>query len=282
MAKAVRAGVLVVAALALVAAGVFVRDLPDRALERVKDALASGDEAALAAYIDFDALRESLKRQLLESFTAAAPDARVAMAASRFVSPLVEGIVTPTSLAELAAGKGLSGDVDAVWRGLDGAEVLVENPDGTKSRWLLARRGLSFVLVGVELPRALTRELERQWSARLVEGVPATPEDDALIDESRARACAAWRKNALGALQAITQAQRAHHARHARYADDVAALEVPPLRGPDLYDFRVRRADDEGFTLEARGKGLMAGDVLEADEAGIRVLRDLCASLPQR
>lgn len=278
-----RARVLLVVTAVTLLAGVVALtwQLPDRSVRALQRALASGEEDAVRERVDFEALREHLKRQLLESFTRAAPDARFAMAASRFVGTLVDGLVTPASLARLGANGARADDVDARWRDLSSADVVVRGEDGRESRWLLARRGLSFVLVGIELPRELTGELERQWSERLASAGRVSAEDTAQIAESSARACAAWRKNALATLQALTQAQRAHHAAHARYADDVEALGVSLVKGPELYDFVVGRADEGGFTLEARGKALMEGDVLEADERGIRVVRDLCARAAQ-
>lgn len=269
-------------ALALLVVGAALSwQLPARAFADLRRAITAGDEAAIEARVDFDALREHLKRQLLASFTRAAPDARFAMAASRFVGPLVDGLVTPASLARLAASAEREADAKARWRGLDDADVMVRGVDGRESRWLLSRRGASFVLVGIELPHEITGELERQWAARLAASGPASREDSALIAESSARACAAWRKNALAILQALTVAQRAHQQAHGRYADDVEALDVSLVRGPDLYDFVALRADERGFAIEARGKALMAGDVLTADEQGIRVVRDLCTLATQ-
>lgn len=269
-------------ALALGAGAVSVWLLPERGIVALRRALTAGDEAAMNERVDFEALQEHLKHQLLESFTRAAPDEQIAMAASRFVGPLVDGLVTPASLARLASSGAVSQrDARTRWRSLDTAEALLRDEDGRESRWLLERRGWRFVLVGIELPREMTIELERQWAERLAARGPPSADDEAQLHESGARACAAWRKNALGVLQALTLAQRAHHAAHGRYSDELSALDVGPARGPELYDFVIRHADEGRFTLEARGKALMAGDVLEANERGIRVVRDLCTRATQ-
>lgn len=266
-----------VAALVATAALSYAAAVPRRVVADLSAALASGQEDALRERIDFDALREDLKQQLLRSFVAASPDDRVAMAASRFVGPLVEGLVTPSALSRLGGESSGLVESDARWRGTSEIVVAVPGAGEEPSLWRLERRGLSsFVLVGIELPSFVTTEMRRQWSARLA-AAPLGVDDNASLDENRARACAAWRKVALARLQALTLAQRAHHAEHGRYADDVALLGDAPVRGPDLYDFVVTQADALAFVVEARGTGLMDEDTLVADKNGIRVLQDRCA-----
>lgn len=272
--------VALVALALLLGAVALLSRLPTQAVGRLQQAIVSGDESALEERVDFDALREHLKHQLLESFTQAAPDPTLAMAVSRFVGTLVDGLITPAALARFSSGaEGTLEEASVRWRGLEGADVLVRGQDGRESRWLLERRGLDFVLVGIELPRELGEELRRTWSARLDAKGLDNPTDQAAIQENSARACNSWRRNAMALLQSLTVSQRAHHATHGRYSDDIEALNVRLARGPELYDFVIVRADESAFTVEARGKGLMAGDVLVADTEGIRVSRDLCASV---
>ncbi len=268
---------LALIALFLVVTGaIYAATLPARAARAFETAVADGDAEALRALVDFDALREDLKHQLLDSFHRAEPDARLGMIVSRYVGALVDGLVTPKTLFELMAADVALEPSRARWTSVSSAVVEVTRGEEIVGRWTLERRGLSLVLVGIELPAGMTGELEQRWAERLRQQPPSADEERALTEES-ARACAAWRKRALARLQTLVTAQRAYHDENGRYAADTALLEADPAGGPELYDFVITQGDERSFTLQARGKALMAGDVLQARDGSIRVLRDACS-----
>lgn len=269
MALAVLLGVLVIV-------GALSWTTPRRSVSHLSDALAAKDPAALAVLVDFEAVREGLKRQLLAHFTAAAPDERAALATSRYVGLLVDNLVTPEELVRTAGGPAPLADAKTSWRGASSFAAAMPQAGGGVTTWVFERRGLSFIVVGLELPASFAESLQREWARKLAQR-PPSPEDESDLDENEARACASWRKQALATLQRLRVAQHAHHAEHDRYANDLDRLGAPSTEGPELYDYEIRASGGDGFAIEARGKGVMSGDVLVLDDAGvIRVLADRC------
>lgn len=272
---------LLVALLALVlllGAAAVLWGLPARTLLDLQRALVEGDEAALDERVDFEALREGLKHQLLDAYARASSDERLVMAASRYVGTLVDSLVTPATLASVASSDQAElAVVRARWRGLDGAEVVVRDGEGRESRWLFERRGVSLVLFGIELPKETANAMQLQWSPPRTTGDLGGAGED--IDMASKRACLKWQQNGMAILEQLRVAQRTHHAAHGRYSDDIHALGVRLVRGPDLYDFVITRADESRFVIEARGKAIMSGDALRLDGDGVHILRDSCATL---
>ncbi len=106
----------------VVAAGAYLAFSPHLALDRLADAIDEGDEAKLREHVDFPVLRENLKDQLNsvlmdEASEGMAGNPLGALAiglASRLVDPVVDSLVTPSGIAQLARGdnpaRGLTGD----------------------------------------------------------------------------------------------------------------------------------------------------------------------------
>jgi type IV pilus assembly protein PilA len=77
--------------------------------------------------------------------------------------------------------------------------------------------------------------------------------------------CRSKQSEAKGNLKALFVAEESYRAEEDRYSTDLAAINFQP-RGETLrYVYSVVRADDQGFTAEARGQGEMSRDVWTID-----------------
>jgi len=153
------------------AAGAWYYASPGMTLKAMRDAAKAGDADRLAAYIDFPALRESLKEELKAKATAemAKPENREgfaalgAMMAIRLVDDMVDGMVTPAAMRRAFAQD--SGSQPRV-TGIDPASPTIEirregidqftvfdKAKGDKGGGMIFRRhGLSWRLSGVRIP----------------------------------------------------------------------------------------------------------------------------------
>lgn len=142
---------------------------PYWAVRRMRSALDARDGDRLADYVDFPAVRESMRRQLTASFLDQMKDALKdnpfaasarALAAQR-VDALVEAAVTPEGLARLvdrarpvASGSGREPRVTQGYRSLDTFEVVFAIPDSERPLVLGFRRDglLGWKLRSVRVP----------------------------------------------------------------------------------------------------------------------------------
>lgn len=141
---------------------------PAWTLKGMKDAAQSHDADALNAYIDYPALRESLKAELKARMTAEARKDNTGFGAlgmafgSAVIGPMIDGLVSPAGmraalLAErqenmppAASALHLPKQPVIVRRNL--SEFLVASRDQPDSGLVFERHGLSWKLSGVELP----------------------------------------------------------------------------------------------------------------------------------
>jgi hypothetical protein len=162
---------------------------PAYTLSRMKSAAEANDSAALSAYIDFPALREDLKSEIMAQVTAElrrnpdAPFAGIGMAmAGAMVGPVVDGMISPAGLRTMftlarpasrpaatppapgpaapapapisrseagPAAMRLAEDPVIVRRGL--SEFLVASRQDRRAGLVFRRHGLSWKLSGVDL-----------------------------------------------------------------------------------------------------------------------------------
>ena len=164
---------LALAAVLLLTAGVaWYFASPVWTLSRMKAAAESKDADAMASYVDFPALREDLKADLLAQMMAEAqkdnaPFSGLAMAIGpAMVNSMVDGFVTPAGMKAMfaaqrtpaaaapkrpAAGAFELKDKPVIKRrGL--SEFLVASEDEPGSGMVFKRSGLGWKLSGVELP----------------------------------------------------------------------------------------------------------------------------------
>ena len=141
-------------------------------LRSMRDAARAGDAAAVAAHVDFPALRQDLKGEVMAGLVADArgsadPGARVGAAlGGALVGPMIEALVTPRMLAGAFAARPNSpktarsvpsrafdvGEKPTVERtGLSEFKLLPTRPNG--GALVFHRRGLGWRLVGVDLPK---------------------------------------------------------------------------------------------------------------------------------
>ena len=160
---AVAAVVIVIAASAL-----WYFESPAWTLKGMKDASQSQDADALNAYIDYPALRESLKAELMARMMVEAQKDKSGFGAlgmaigSTMMGPMIDGLVTPAGMRAALLANKQKNSVQAV-RALHIPEepVIVRRgfseflvaPKGQPGSGLVFRRhGLSWQLSGVELP----------------------------------------------------------------------------------------------------------------------------------
>lgn len=157
--------------LALAAAALFAGwyyASPLYAMNGLREAAESGNEAALEGSVDFPVLRENLKAELRAKITAELGDslgdlgARFGMA---MADQLIDGLITPEAIATLVRqGNVLPQSSDeapaaqpeaAEWaierNGLSGFTAQPSNGD---TALVFERRGLGWKLVGIDLPAA--------------------------------------------------------------------------------------------------------------------------------
>lgn len=141
-------------------------------LRNMKAAAEANDAEALNAYIDYPALRESLKAELTARMIAEAQKEKSGLGAvglafgSALVSPMVDGLVSPATMrAALIARRD-----QQTPRGTNGADSALKFPDqpvivrrgfsefllatkgAPKSGLVFKRHGFAWQLSGVELP----------------------------------------------------------------------------------------------------------------------------------
>lgn len=137
-------------------------------LKGMKDAAQSRDADALNAYIDYPALRESLKAELVARMAAEAQKDKSGLGAlgmavgSAMMGPMIDGLVSPAGMrAALLANRQENGAAAAsvlhvpeepviVRRNF--SEFLVAAKDRPNSGLVFKRHGFSWMLSGVELP----------------------------------------------------------------------------------------------------------------------------------
>ena len=159
----------VAAALILIASSaLWYFESPAWTLKGMKDAAQSHDADALNAYIDYPALRESLKAELMARMIAEARKDKsgigdLGMAfGSALMGPIIDGLVSPAGMraallassqenAPLAASA-LHVPTQPVIVRRNFSEFLVTGKDQPNSGLLFKRHGLSWMLSGVELP----------------------------------------------------------------------------------------------------------------------------------
>jgi hypothetical protein len=142
---------------------------PAWTLKGMKDAAQSHDADALNAYIDYPALRESLKSELMARMILEAQKDKSGFGAlgmalgSTVMGPMIDGLVSPAGmraalLAERqdktapAAASTLHVPKDPVIVRRNFSEFLVTSKAQPGSGLVFKRHGLSWMLSGVELP----------------------------------------------------------------------------------------------------------------------------------
>jgi len=141
---------------------------PAWTLKSMKEATQSHDADALNAYIDYPALRESLKAELMARMMAKAQKDRSGLGAfgmafgSAMMGPMIDGLVSPAGMraALLAnrkvntasAASALDVPEEPVIVRRNFSEFLVTSKDRPNSGLVFKRHGLSWMLSGVELP----------------------------------------------------------------------------------------------------------------------------------
>lgn len=160
---AVAAALIVIASSAL-----WYLESPAWTLKGMKDAAQSRDADSLNAYIDYPALRESLKAELMTRMTAEAQKDKSGLGAlgmavgSVVMGPMIDGLVSPAGMraALLAnrqentapAASALHVPEQPVIVRRNFSEFLVTAKDRPNSGLVFKRHGLSWMLSGVELP----------------------------------------------------------------------------------------------------------------------------------
>lgn len=143
-------------------------EAPAWTLKGMKDAAQSHDADALNAYIDYPALRESLKAELMARMMAEAQKDKSGFGAlgmavgSAMMGPMIDGLVSPAGMraALLAnrqenttpAASALHVPKEPVIVRRNFSEFLVTAKGQPNSGLVFKRHGLSWMLSGVELP----------------------------------------------------------------------------------------------------------------------------------
>lgn len=159
----------VAAALIVIAsATLWYFESPVWTLKSMKDAAQSRDADALNAYIDYPALRESLKAELMARMSAEARKDKSGFGAlgmaigSAVMSPMIDGLVSPAGMHDAllanrevdttSATSALHVPRQPVIVRRNFSEFLVTTKDQPNSGLVFRRHGLSWMLSGVELP----------------------------------------------------------------------------------------------------------------------------------
>lgn len=140
-------------------------------LRETRDAAKNHDSARFSEYVDYSALRDSLKdglRRVASSEAQSRPNSIAglgAAAASIFVGPIVDSVVTPKAMeaafiadenrpaGSLRALPVTAGDHPVIDR--DGVSTFrVHGRDASKGALVFHRYGLGWKLAGVDLPRS--------------------------------------------------------------------------------------------------------------------------------
>ena len=141
---------------------------PAWTLKRMKDAAQSRDADALNAYINYPALRDSLKSELMARMMAEARKDRSGLGAlgmtvgSALMRPMIDTLVSPAGMraallasrqdSDSPAASALRVPQKPVIVRRDFSEFLVTTKDRPNSGLVFKRHGLSWMLSGVELP----------------------------------------------------------------------------------------------------------------------------------
>ena len=159
----------VAAALIVVASGtLWYFESPAWTLKGIKDAAQSHDADALNAYIDYPALRESLKSELTVRMEAEARKDKSGFGTlgmtigSAMMGPMIDGLVSPagmraallanTQVNAVPAASALRVPERPVILRRKFSEFLVTTKDQPNGGLVFKRHGLSWMLSGVELP----------------------------------------------------------------------------------------------------------------------------------
>jgi hypothetical protein len=165
---AVAAALIVIASSAL-----WYFESPLWTLKGMKDAAQSHDAEALNAYIDYPALRDSLKAELMARMTAEARKDKSGFGAlglafgSAMMGPMIDGLVSPAGMRaallasrydkEPPAASALHVPKKPVIVRRNFSEFLVTAKDQPNSGLVFKRHGVSWMLSGVELPPIASR-----------------------------------------------------------------------------------------------------------------------------
>ena len=167
-----RVAALAAAALIIAAGVTWYLASPGWTLHQIKAAADANDPDALNDYIDYPALREDLKAEIMGRMTAAAEKDKsgfggLGLAIGTAINgPVIDGLVTPAGMraalmakrdqaqtqaaAQAASALRLPDDPVIVRRGF--SEFLVASKHRPKSGLVFKRHGLSWKLSGVDLP----------------------------------------------------------------------------------------------------------------------------------
>lgn len=160
----------------------YVGAAPYLTVYQMKSAAENHAGAALAEYIEFPSVRQSLKDQMNAAFaTQMAKDEKIqdnpfaaigAAFAGAVVEKMVDAYVTPSGITELMAGEKFSqekdhgtpdaekstrelfSDASMSYESLDKFVVKINNESGYESQFVLRRRGMSWKLTEVMIPLA--------------------------------------------------------------------------------------------------------------------------------
>lgn len=167
----------IVAAIALlaVAAGAWYAFSPQWTLWQIRQAAEARDAEELSAYVDYPKVRESMKSQLKAAMAAKMMESgsngfeAIGMAIGmQMMDPMIDAMISPEGLqagfaraakADQQAGKKAApfalGEDDSyrIERdGIDAFRVVIEDPGKEATFLKFERRGLGWVLAGVQLP----------------------------------------------------------------------------------------------------------------------------------
>ena len=143
-------------------------------LKQMRDAAESNDADALSAYVDFPALREDMKSEIMAQVMMEAEKDKSGVGplgtamATAMVGPMIDGFVSPAGLraafnanrkrqgadskTKAASAFDISNDVEIERRGLE--EFTVGSRTRTNGKMVFKRRGLGWKLSGVDLPKS--------------------------------------------------------------------------------------------------------------------------------
>jgi hypothetical protein len=157
------------AALIVIASGaLWYFESPAWTLKGMKDAAQSHDADALSAYVDYPALRESLKAELMARMMVEARKDKSGFGAlgmafgSALMGPMIDGLVSPAGVRAALLANGQDNAAPAasalhvpehpviVRRNF--SEFVVTTKEHPDSGLVFKRHGLSWMLSGVELP----------------------------------------------------------------------------------------------------------------------------------
>ena len=168
----IRIAALAVAVLIIAAGATWYFASPAWTLHQMKAAADANDPNALNAYIDYPALREDLKAEIMAQMTAEARKDRSGLGGlglaigTAVVGPVIDGLVTPAGMraallarqeqaetkAAAKAGSALRIPDDPVIVRHGFSEFLVVSKQHPTRGLVFKRHGLSWKLSGVELP----------------------------------------------------------------------------------------------------------------------------------